>query len=183
MVDEPKPPVVIKAFPPPEEYREAESEFLRALGLCVSQWAFVDRQLFRLFTLGLQAATHRAALIYYTPKTLSQRVQFVDKLLEQNLPPEQYKTEWKPLFDKHDDLIPVRNIFVHHPTRRLHTAKDGKAVYEYAIHIEPYERAIHKKHKGLKGKQEIDLDDLRKHAEAVNDLEQALLSLVKKLST
>ena len=70
MADEPKPPVIIKAFPPPEEYRDAESEFLRALGLCVSQWAFVDRQLFCLFRLGLQAATHRAALIYYTPKTL-----------------------------------------------------------------------------------------------------------------
>ena len=156
---------------------------MRALGLCVSQWAFVDRQLFRLFRLGLQAATHRAALIYYTPKTLSQRLQFVDQLLEQNLPAAQCEADWKPLAKKLDDLIPVRNIFVHHPTRRLHTARDGKAVYEYAIHIEPYERALHKKHKALKGKTEIDLGDLRKHAEAVNELEQALIALVGKLST
>ena len=183
MTDEPKPPVIIKAFPPPEEYREAENEFLRALGLCVSQWAFVDRQLFRLFRFGLQAATHRAALIYYTPKTLSQRVQSVDRLFEQNLPADQYEADWKPLCKRLDDLIPVRNVFVHHPTRRLHAAKDGKPIYEYAIHIEPYERLFLKtKPRGLKGKTEIDVDDLKKHAEAVNDLEQDLIGLVKSLA-
>jgi hypothetical protein len=180
---DPKPPVIVKAFPSPEEYAESENEFLRALGLCVSQWAFVDRQLFRLFRFGLQAATHRAAIVYYKPKTLQQRIQFVNELLEQNLSAEQYRADWKPLWKKLDDLVPVRNIFVHHPTRRLHTARDGKAVYEYAIHIEPYERLLHKNHKGLKGKTEIDVEDLNKHAEAVNDLEQALIVLVKKLTT
>ena len=81
MTDHPKPPVIIKAFPKRKEYRHAEEKFLRTLGLCVSQWAFVDRQLFTLFRLMLGAATHRAAVIYYTPKTLNQRVQFVDNVV------------------------------------------------------------------------------------------------------
>jgi hypothetical protein len=38
-------PVIIKLHPKPEEYVEAETAFLRAVGLCITQWAFVDRQL------------------------------------------------------------------------------------------------------------------------------------------
>jgi len=183
MADEPKLPVIIKAFPKRKEYRHAEERFLRALGLCVSQWAFVDRQLFRLFRLMLGAATHRAAVIYYTPKTLAQRVQFVDKLFEQNLSPDQYKDNWKPLLKKLDTLIPVRNIFVHHPTRRLHTAREGKAVYEYAIHFEENERLVSKMPKALGEKGCLDVDDLKRHARAVDDLHNALDALRRKLKS
>jgi len=183
MADQPRPQVIIKAFPSPEEYADAENDFLRTLGLCVSQWAFVDRQLFKLFRLGLQAATHRAAVVYYRNKTLSQRIQLVDELLEQNLNSDSYKSSWKPLQKRLDDLVPVRNIFVHHPTRRLHAAKDGKAVYLYSIHVEPYERHLKKKPKGLNGKTEIDVDDLQRHAESVQGLEQDLEMLVKALTT
>jgi len=183
MADEPKLPVIIKAFPKRKEYRHAEERFLRALGLCVSQWAFVDRQLFRLFRLMLGAATHRAAVIYYTPKTLAQRVQFVDKLFEQNLSPDQYKDNWKPLLKKLDTLIPVRNIFVHHPMRRLHTAREGKAVYEYAIHFEENERLVSKMPKALGEKGCLDVDDLKRHARAVDDLHNALDALRRKLKS
>jgi hypothetical protein len=181
MADEPKTPVIIKAFPKRKEYRHAEERFLRTLGLCVSQWAFVDRQLFMLFRLMLGAATHRAAAIYYTPKTLNQRVQFVDKLFEQNLQPDQYKDYWKPLLKKLDTLIPVRNIFVHHPTRRLHTAREGRAVYEYAIHFEENESRITKLPKALGEKGYLDIDDLRRHALAVDELHDALEALRRKL--
>jgi hypothetical protein len=173
--------VIIKAFPAPEEYAEAENEFLRTLGLCVTQWAFVDRQLFRLFRFGLQTATHRAAVVYYKSRTLQQRIQFVDELLKQSLSLKQYEEHWCPFAKRLEDLVPVRNIIVHQPTRRLHTAKRGKAVYEYAIHIEPYERMLNKNPKGLKGKSAIEIDDLKSHAEAVHDLERDLKSLVRRL--
>ena len=178
---DPKPPVIVKLHPLSEDYAEVETEFLRALGLCVSQWAFVDRQLFRLFRYGLQTATHRAATVYYKPKTLQQRIQLVTDLLEQNLPAERFKTDWKPLLKKLDDLLPTRNIFVHHPTRRLATSKDGKAIYEYAIHIEPYERLLNRDHKGLKGKTEIGVEDLKHHAEQVMALESEIRGLVSRL--
>jgi hypothetical protein len=184
MAEDPKPPVTIKAFPPPEDVEEAEKRFLHALGLCVSQWAFVDRQLFRLFRLGLQAATHRAAVIYYSQRTLSQRLQFVDRLMRQNLSPDDYKSNWKPLLKRFDELVPVRNIFVHHPTRRLHTARDGKPVYEYGIHIEPYERLLGRGlPKPMKDKDHLDVGDLVDHAEAVNALEDGLKAFARRLSS
>jgi hypothetical protein len=175
--------VIIKAFPPPEEYEGAEREFLQALGLCVSQWAFVDRQLFRLFRFCLQTATHRAAVVYYSQRTLGQHVRAVDQLLKESLTPTHYETDWRPLRGRFEELIAVRNIFAHQPTRRLHTAKNGKPVYEYAIHIEPYERLLNRKLRGLKDKDHIDVDDLKKHAEAVHELERDFIGLVKKLST
>lgn len=178
-----KTPVVIKAFPAPEEYKDAEEEFLQALGLCVSQWAFVDRQLFRLFRFALQTATHRAAIIYYGQRTLGQHVQAVDKLLGQNISPAQYDDDWKPLRRRLEALVAVRNVFVHQPTRRLHTARNGKAVYEYAIHIEPYEKLLNRRVKGLKDKDHISVDDLKMHARQVHDLEDDLITLVKKLSS
>ena len=36
-------PVIIKLNPAPEEYLEAETAFLRAVGACVTCWAFADR--------------------------------------------------------------------------------------------------------------------------------------------
>lgn len=129
----------------------------------------------------LGAASHRAAVIYYTPKTLSQRVQFVDKLFEQNLSPDQYKQDWTPLLGRLNNLIPVRNIIVHHPTRRLHTARDGKPVYDYAIHFEKFEQQVNKMPKALGEKGCLDLDDLKRHARGVDSLHDDLDALRRKL--
>ena len=56
-------------------------------------------------------------------------------------------------------------------------------MYLYSIHVEPYERHLKKKPKGLNGKTEIDVDDLQRHAESVQGLEQDLEMLVKALTT
>jgi hypothetical protein len=74
--------VIIKLHPEPEEYLEAETAFLRAVGLCVTRWAFVDRQLFRLFRFAIGASTHRAAIVYYEQNTLGQKLRQVDNLLK-----------------------------------------------------------------------------------------------------
>jgi hypothetical protein len=61
-------------------------------------------------------------------------------------------------------------------------AKDGKAVYLYSIHIEPYELILNRRHGGLPdGKSEITVEDLEQHAEKVDDLHKSLVKLVKRL--
>ncbi len=113
---------------------------------------------------------------------MQQRIQFVADLLEQNLSADQFKTDWKLLENEMERLLPTRNIIVHHPAKRTGTSKNGKAVYIYAIHIEPYERLLNKKYKGLKGKQELEIADLKNHAFEVLALETKLSAFVQKLT-
>ena len=69
-----------------EEYEAAETEFLEAVGLCITQWAFVDRQLFRLFNFGLEAKRSRSAAIYYRQNSLDQRLKLTTNILRTHLP-------------------------------------------------------------------------------------------------
>src|SRR5262245_59376600 len=101
-MNEPK-PVIIKLHPEPQEYVEAETAFLRAVGLCITRWAFVDRQLFRLFRFGIGASTHRAALIYYEQHAINRRVSQVDSLLKSAFGEAQQpelSTEWQKLKER-----------------------------------------------------------------------------------
>lgn len=182
MVDSPKPPVIIKLHPNLEEYHEAEVKFFYTLGTCVSRWAFVDRQLYRLFLFALKADALRSAILYYKQKTLHQRLQYVDDLLEQTVTTEDFEYVWRPLRNRLlNDLIPTRNIFVHHPPARTGASDGTKAVYSYSIHIEPNERILSRQYPGLKGKRELELDDLEQHAKAVEAIEGELSAFVRSL--
>jgi hypothetical protein len=174
-------PVITKLHPDPEEYEPAEKEFLETVGLCVTQWAFVDRQLFRLFNFGLKTTRSRSAAIYYRQNSLDQRLKFVTNVLEQALTEEEYTQHWKPILPVFKKLIPTRNIIAHHPAKRTGTAKDGKAVYIYAIYIEPFERVLNKEYPGLQGKADLQIADLVDHAIKVSELEQRLIAIFAKL--
>jgi hypothetical protein len=179
MTDDPK-PVIIKLHPSPEEYLEAETDFLRSVGACVTRWAFVDRQLFRLYRLGLGAPTHTAAAIYFDQNTIGQRLRQVNNLLTACLSEkryEQHKEPWVMLHKRVDALLPVRNAIAHSPVKRTGTARDGKAVYVYAIYLEPYRRHLPKKPKV----QELHTEDLKQHAIEVEALESDLKAFAHEL--
>lgn len=110
--------MIIKLNPDREEYDAAETEFLEAIGLCVTQWAFVDRQLFRLFNFGLEAKRSRSAAIYYRQNSLDQRLKLTTNILQHALTDLEFKKSWKPLLAEFEKLIPTRNIIVHHPAKR-----------------------------------------------------------------
>jgi hypothetical protein len=79
------------------------------------------------------------------------------------------------------DLMPTRNIIAHQPLRRVGMSDGRKAVYVYGIHIEPYQRFLKKQHKGMRGKEALESQDLIAHSEAVADLEAELASFRKKV--
>jgi hypothetical protein len=181
---EEKKPVIIKAFPEPHEYQEDEKAFLCAVGLCITRWAFVDRCLFRLFRVGIGAATFRAALVYYDQHSINTRLRQVDSLLKElfSLPDhEEYRTRWKDLCTRINDLMPTRNVIAHQPTQRRHTSDGEKAIYVYGIYIEPHQRHLKKEFKGMKGKDALQIDDLIAHADAAEDLVLELTSFTKKV--
>jgi hypothetical protein len=177
-------PVIIKLHPEPEEYVEAETAFLRAVGLCITQWAFVDRQLFRLFRFGIDAPTHRAAIVYYGQQSIGRRLNQVDELLKSAFEHPDNKIfleEWQYLKGRMNELLPLRNIVAHQPVRRLGASDGKKAVYLYGIYLEPYQRFLKKNAKGWGGKNAIETDDLIKHSVEVVALEDVLKAFVRKI--
>jgi hypothetical protein len=180
-----KEPVIVKLHPEPQEYVESETAFLRAVGLCITQWAFVDRFLFRLFRRGIGAPTHRAAIVYYDQHTISQRLRQVDALLKELLEGEAHeelRDWWNTLRDQINEMLPTRNIIAHQPVRRLGASDGEKAAYIYGIHIEPYQRYLKKQYKGMKGKDALLTEDLIVHSEKVEELTVELAVFAKKLT-
>lgn len=183
MVDAKK-PVIIKLHPDRKDYIRAENEFLRAIGLCVNTWSFVDRELYRIFRFGLHqfgiaAASKVASILYYKQTTLDRHIQMVDDMIEHVLSTDEYQNEWRPLQKEIRSAALTRNIIVHHPALRTHTSKGGKAVYLYSIHIEPYERLLNKQYPGLKGKLALEITDLKHHAVEVGGLTTELQAFLK----
>jgi uncharacterized protein YlzI (FlbEa/FlbD family) len=52
-------------------------------------------------------------------------------------------------------------------------------LYIYGIYMEPYQRFLNKKLKGMKGKEALVTEDLIAHAEAVEELTLELVSFSK----
>jgi hypothetical protein len=121
------------------------------------------------------------SLFYYRQRAFNQRLRFVDDALRSVLPKEQYKNDWLPIHTKVDDLSHTRNIIVHHPTKRIGTSDGTKPLYIYSIHIEPAERLLNHDYKGLRGKEEIYVEDLRQHIADVETAESALRAFHGKL--
>jgi hypothetical protein len=175
-------PQIVKMHPDPEEYEEAETAFYRAVGVCITQWAYVDRFLFRLFRQGVGAPTHRAAIVYYDQHSMSSHVRQVDALLKGLLATDEHanlRELWKELRQTINDLLPTRNIIAHQPVRRIGIHDGHKAVYIYGIHMEPYQRFLNKQPKAMKGKDALVIEDINAHAEAVEELTLHLISFSK----
>jgi hypothetical protein len=184
---DPKSPVIIKLHPDRKEYIRAENEFLRAIGLCVNTWSFVDRELYRIFRFGLSrfglaSASKAASILYYKQTTLDRHIQLANDMLEHVLATGEFKNEWRPLQKKLRGAALTRNIIVHHPALRTHTSKGGKAAYLYSIHIEPYEQLLNKKYCGLKGKSALAINDLKQHAVEVEGLTIELHAFLKTIT-
>jgi len=179
MTDNNKPPIIIAAFPSPDEKEMVA--FFYSLGNCVNRWAFVDRALYRLSRFALKLDHRQSAFLYYRQRAFHQHLRFADQVLRTILPKEQISNEWIPLHNKVEHLSKTRNIFAHHPAKRLGTSKDGKPHYIWTIHIEPAERILNWEYDGLQGKMELGIEDLEKHILDVETLELELRSFLRKI--
>jgi hypothetical protein len=179
---DPKPPVIVKLHPQPEEFMDEQDAFLRAVGACVTSWAFVDRQLFRLFRFSLGAPTTTAALLYYGQNTIGRSLGQVDLLLTSHFlenEDKKNKTEWDRLRARLYDLLPVRNAIAHQPVKRTGKSSNGKAIHEYAIYPEPFSPPRRGKAFGEKG--ELITTDLETHAAEVQVVEADLKLFVRAI--
>jgi hypothetical protein len=171
MADNP-PPVVISLH---GNLNSSEAiEFYRWIGICVGTWAYIDRRLYQIFHHAVKLDQKQSAFMYYRNRAFNQRLRMVDDAVKMTLSKDEFNREWRPLHDETVDLSHTRNIFAHHPTLRVGTARDGKPFDIYSIYIEPYELVLNNDYPGLRGKKELLVEDLMKHDSEVTLLESAL---------
>jgi hypothetical protein len=122
--------------------------------------------------------------LYYKQRQFQQRVQLTDEVLDPSLvlTEREYNDGWFPPRKKLQDLSQIRNIIAHQPALRTGTAKRGRAVYLYSIHIEPYQLLSRKPNSILKGKKALEISDLKQHAKDVEGLVGELGLFLKKLN-
>jgi hypothetical protein len=149
-------------------------EFYRRLGMCIGSWAFVDRRLYQIFHHATGFEQRQSAFLYYRNRAFNQRLRMVDDAVKIELPKEEFANEWWPLHDESVNLSHTRNIFAHHPTLRVGTSRDGKALDIYSIYVEPYERVLNNDYPGLLGKNQLETEDLVRHELEVAQLESKL---------
>jgi hypothetical protein len=113
--------IITDAVPPP---KMPKREFYQWVGQCITEWANVERQLFRLCNFALGAGPELAAIIYYRTPTLDSRLDLVEELIQTKLPRKikadgghdhQLVTEWKTIIKDVKALLQTRNFIAHQP--------------------------------------------------------------------
>jgi hypothetical protein len=107
----------------------------------------------------------------------------VDEAVKMALPKKEFENEWSPLHKECLNLSHTRNIFAHHPTMRIGTAKDGKPIDIYGIYIEPYERVLNNDYPGLRGKAALEVEDLQQHNLEAERLESTLCDFAWRMGS
>ena|SRR2546423_6981658 len=164
--------VVLSMYPDRDE--PGLVEFYFVLGSCVSTWAFIDRRLYELFHEAFRGDYRQSALMFYRQRAFNTRLRLVNDTLRATVSKDIFEHKWKPLSTRLDTLSHTRNVFAHHPPKRLASSKDGKPLYTYTIYIEPYERILNAEYPGLQGKEELTVDDLRTHDVELEAVERDL---------
>jgi hypothetical protein len=164
---------VIKAYPGSAKVHQDEREFARLVGECITTWAFVDRQIFRLFALHLETKSKRAAIVYYRLPTLAGRLDLTDALLKNELSKRVFETKWRPICIDTRNLLAVRAVIAHQPPIRTGTGRGQKAIYLFSIHVEPDELEV-KSFEKLRGKKSLGMKDLREHTNQVEKIVERL---------
>jgi hypothetical protein len=166
---------VVKLHPTAKKAHDDAKAFFSTIGQCITAWAFVDRQIYKLFVRLLRINPALAAVLYYQWRTLDNRLNVVDKLVKHSVPESVFLKQWRPIKNAIDDLLEVRAIIAHQPPLRTgYSTKSGRAAYRYSLHVEPAERHAKKGHRGLKGKEEISRTDLMRHLRRVERVPKKL---------
>jgi hypothetical protein len=96
-------------------------EFFKWVGICIKEWAKIERELFDLCSIVLNADIKHVAIIYYRTPSIEGRISLTDDLLKtlwQKQPGQHETTElrnWKEIRNVIRSLIPVRNLIAHAP--------------------------------------------------------------------
>ena len=117
---------------------EEQMELLLWVGICITKWSDVDRDLLRITCDALGTGSQRAAIVYLKTPTIDSRLTLLDELINCILDPlPKAKTkptllkQWSKVLESIRDLLPTRNKLAHCPVGTVF--EDGSAHERPAI--------------------------------------------------
>ncbi len=110
--------------PPPNDWFAARDEFLKQVGTCITRWAAVDDELFRIFHECVGGTPKQCAILYYRISGLDQRFATTDELVRSVLPVKDVREGshnprevqlWEAAIKGYQDLLHKRRLIAHQP--------------------------------------------------------------------
>jgi hypothetical protein len=109
---------------PPRSWEQLFDEFHTQIGYCITEWAVVDNELFRIFQDCLGGPIEQAAIAYYRTPALDLRFGLTDEIVQSALPKKTRKSGghdhpsikvWKVATADFKKLLAIRRRIAHHP--------------------------------------------------------------------
>jgi hypothetical protein len=119
------------------------------VGFCITAWALIEEQLFKICTFSLATSAGQAAIVYYRTPSLDARLSLVSELVTNMLPQKERPNggrehpaviRWNELSKNVRDLLTIRRRIAHHPVSARHTLdkKDGIGELDLKTWLEIY---------------------------------------------
>lgn len=164
---------------------QKSTEFMALLGTCITEWAWIEEEIYGICQMILGTASVHTSIIYYRTPSLEARLKLVDELMETVFPPPENGKHkhsdadvWKKLSKGIQDQMPVRNQLAHSPTAMgiWGTVDDetGKVsqVVELKMQSSPHRHEMNRP-KGTSKKMLLK-QDLEKHLQEVREIHMRL---------
>ena len=128
--------------PPPDP----RDQFFKWIGLCISEWAQVDDELFNIFFQCVQAPVKQAAIIYFRTPGIDIRLGLTDEIVESVLPKPERKSgghphpllrRWRELNTEIHGLLSMRRRIAHQPVKETINALAALALNAQPINEGP----------------------------------------------
>jgi hypothetical protein len=164
----------------PEPWRKVADEFHIEMGYCISAWARVDDELFRIFR-DCIGPLDQSAIIYYRTPGLNVRLDMTNELVQTTLLPSWERPghadprlkAWKAAIKPSRDLLSVRRRIAHQPVR-WEPRHVGTRLGAAPSYVELYVGANERLRDSQAKLPPLNIDDLRSHRAAVNQLSERL---------
>jgi hypothetical protein len=160
-------------------YPTQHDEFLMWVGFCITAWARVEEQLFKICEACIQARRDRVAIVYYLSPSINTRLKLVDELVRTVLPKRE-KTSgahdhsdlvlWDTLRKDIGALLGTRRRIAHHPVRARSGHSEDRPFWflEESSWLEIYESETERLRTGHDTAKPLKQDDLVDHVRDVH---------------
>jgi hypothetical protein len=161
-------------------------EFHRLVGYCITAWAEVDDQLFRIFRDCL-GPYDQSAIIYYRTPGLDVRLALVDEIVITTLLPSWERPgttdprvkAWKAAIKDFRNLLAVRHRIAHQPVGMGHSPSGGYSLAPFEIQVSEHE-SLRDKAARLRP---LQTEDLEQHKAGIEKLRDRLRSFFENVLT
>jgi len=162
----------------PDTITELATEFFAALGQAITEWAYVEEELFHICASVLKTRQDHAAIVYYRTPSLDARLTLTNDLASSILPKKEkagahtpkISQRWNEIIKDIRNIISVRNQLAHSPTAPIvNASQSGTGSARFDFSYTSYVSATEKL-RGRSTKADLSLKDVLVHTKDVSQI-------------